>query len=207
MAGFAMSAADPGEIVGLGEASDGLIAGGPDPGIAHQQEVEPGFGGVDDDLGALGRRQQIGQQGAQRRQQARDLGLENRAGGNVDHPVALARIEAEHDIALATDRREVGAAPRAGGDCGQRAHLVGRQAAPGQRLDDEPVFPPRGGLGGEMLQRAAAAGAEMRASVRDAIGRGLDDLGEARAKRAAGLAPSPPPRRRQPHAHPPPGRV
>src|SRR5208282_252041 len=81
-----------------------------------------------------------------------------------DDPVAQARVEAEHEIALAAHRAELGAAPARGRGHEERADFAPLEPLAGERLGEELELPRAVVLAIEMLEHAAAAAAEMAAS-------------------------------------------
>ena len=78
------------------------------------------------------------------------------------------RVEAEHEIALAAHGGELDAAPAPGRGDKERTDLAPRELLAGERLGEELELPRAIMLAIEMLERAAAAAAEM------AAGRGAD---------------------------------
>src|SRR6185503_15772973 len=115
---------------------------------------------------------------AHERHQSRQFRHEDRTFAQVDEVAASRLVEPDRHLIPAPLSLEVRAPPRAWSNRVDLAHGHVRKAALLERGDDEIAFPGEVGFASHMLQRAAAAGAEM-----DAGGRGprrpfLDQLDE-----------------------------
>ena len=162
-AALGMAPGDPCQIMRLGKAREALAALEAEGGVAQEQQVEAAVALRHQGFHACAGLEECGQKLVERRQQRHDGGSRHGAFDKRDDLVARARVEAEHEIALAAHRTELGAAPARGRGHEERADLAPLEPLAGERLGEELELPRAVMLAIEMLERAAAAAAEMAA--------------------------------------------
>ncbi|HTW25493.1 MAG TPA: hypothetical protein VME92_00090 [Acetobacteraceae bacterium] len=167
---------DAREAVRRGEASEGGAIGGGGRRIGAEQQIRAAVQQIDQNGPLAARPLQPGEYRSQRRDQGEQRRMQHRAGFEVDHARLPRRVQPQRHAGAAAAERELGAPPRSRRRaCQRRNRRVGESGA-AQRLRQQPGLPRGIGPIVPVLQRAAAAGAEMRAWRGDTVGRGDQHL-------------------------------